>query len=88
MDTAFLQVYFCVIKSIKRKCAGQNNGIEFIYHRSYSLIKKNNTKGKIQKGFYSDIVILDKDYFFIADDEMPALNAVLTIVDRKVVYSA
>jgi predicted amidohydrolase YtcJ len=46
------------------------------------------SKKIIQKGFYSDIVILDKDYFFIADDEMPALNAVLTIVDGKVVYVA
>ena len=54
----------------------------------YSLIKENSTKGKIQKGFYADIVILDKDYFTIADDEIPALNAVLTIVDGKVVYGS
>ena len=51
----------------------------------YTLLKENN-KGKIQKGFYADLVILDKDYFSVADEALPAINSLLTIVDGKVVY--
>jgi len=54
----------------------------------YSLIKENITKGKIQKGFYADLVILNKDYFTIADDEIPTISSLLTIVDGKIVYGA
>jgi predicted amidohydrolase YtcJ len=52
----------------------------------YSLIKENNQKGKIQKGFYADLAILDKDYFSIEDNMIPSVSAVLTIVDGKIVY--
>jgi predicted amidohydrolase YtcJ len=54
----------------------------------YSLIKENPTKGKIQKGFYADLVILDKDYFTIADDEIPTISSLLTIVDGKIVFGS
>jgi predicted amidohydrolase YtcJ len=54
----------------------------------YSLIKEEKVKGKIQKDFYADLVILDKDYFSIADDAIPTVSAALTIVDGKIVYGS
>ncbi|MEJ8819477.1 amidohydrolase [Lacibacter sp. H407] len=53
----------------------------------YSLIRENN-KGKIQKGFFADLVMLDKDFFTVADEEIPTINSLLTIVDGKIVYGA
>ena len=51
----------------------------------YSLIKER-SKGKIQKGYYADLVILDKDYFTIQDEAIKNISSKLTIVDGKIVY--
>jgi predicted amidohydrolase YtcJ len=56
-----------------------------ITHRGYELIKEKK-KGKIGKGYYADLVILDKDYFSVTDDEVKTIRAKLTIVDGKIVY--
>ena len=52
----------------------------------YSLIKEKE-KGKIQKGFYADLVILNKDYFSVSDEEIKSTRSKLTIVDGKIVYT-
>ncbi len=54
----------------------------------YSLIKENNSKGKIKRGYYADLVILNQDYFSIPDEAIANLSSLLTIVDGKVVYGA
>jgi hypothetical protein len=51
----------------------------------YSLIKEP-LKGKIQKGYYADLVILDKDFFSVSDEEIKSIQSKLTIVDGKIVY--
>jgi hypothetical protein len=51
----------------------------------YSLIKEP-LKGKIQKGYYADLVILNKDYFTVTDEEIGSIRSKLTIVDGKIVY--
>jgi predicted amidohydrolase YtcJ len=43
-------------------------------------------KGKIAKGQYADMVILNKDYFSVPVDEVRNIHALLTIVNGKVVY--
>jgi predicted amidohydrolase YtcJ len=44
-------------------------------------------KGKIAKGQYADIVILNKDYFSVPVDEVRNIHALLTIVNGKIVYA-
>lgn len=43
-------------------------------------------KGKIVKGQYADLVILDKDYFTIPVDDIRRIHSLLTIVNGKPVY--
>jgi predicted amidohydrolase YtcJ len=43
-------------------------------------------KGKIAKGQYADLVILNKDYFSIPIDEIRSIHSLLTIVNGKPVY--
>ena len=45
-------------------------------------------KGKIAKGQYADLVILNKDYFSIPVDEIRSIHAECTIVNGKPVYGA
>jgi predicted amidohydrolase YtcJ len=51
----------------------------------YDLIKEKD-KGQIQAGFYADLIMLDKDYFTVPDEEIKSITSVLTIVDGKIVY--
>jgi predicted amidohydrolase YtcJ len=51
----------------------------------YELIK-DNEKGKIKKGYFADLTILDRDYFSVSEEEIKDINSKLTIVDGKVVY--
>jgi predicted amidohydrolase YtcJ len=43
-------------------------------------------KGKIAKGQYADLVILNKDYFSIPVDDIRGIHSLLTIVNGKPVY--
>ena len=43
-------------------------------------------KGKIIKGQYADMVILNKDYFSIPIDDIRTIHSLLTIVNGKPVY--
>ena len=51
----------------------------------YSLLKEQ-LKGSIQKGYFADLVILNKDYFTVGEDAIKTISSKLTIVDGKVVY--
>lgn len=54
-------------------------------HKGYELIKEKN-KGRIEQGYYADLVILNKDYFSIPEEEIKNITSKLTLVDGKVVY--
>lgn len=43
-------------------------------------------KGRIAPGNLADFVLLSKDYFTVADDEIKSISSVLTVVDGKVVF--
>jgi predicted amidohydrolase YtcJ len=51
----------------------------------YSLIKATG-KGRIQKDYAADLVILDKDYLTVDDEEIKSITSKLTILDGKIVY--
>ncbi|AXB58016.1 amidohydrolase [Flavobacterium fluviale] len=44
-------------------------------------------KGDIRKGMFADLVVLDSDYFTVADEDIKKIEADLTIVDGKIVYA-
>ncbi|WP_456314810.1 amidohydrolase [Pseudomonas shirazensis] len=44
-------------------------------------------KGDIRTGMFADLVVLDSDYFTIADEDIKKIEADLTIVDGKIVYA-
>lgn len=45
-------------------------------------------KGQMKAGQLADLVVLSKDYFSVAEDEIKGIESVMTIVDGKVVYAA
>jgi hypothetical protein len=45
-------------------------------------------KGAIQAGQFADLAVLSKDYFSVPEEEIKAIESVLTIVDGKVVHGA
>ena len=59
--------------------------LRLITSGGYGLVKEK-LKGKIQKGYFADLVILNKDYFLVADEEVKSITSKLTIVDGKIVY--
>lgn len=61
------------------------NALKLLTYGGYDLIKQS-SKGKIQKGYYADLVILNKDYLTIQDEEIKSIQSKLTIVDGKIVY--
>lgn len=70
----------------KTKTLSRISALELMTSGGYALIKEEHEKGKIQTGYYADIVILDKDYFTIPDHEIPDIASLLTIVDGRIVY--
>ena len=44
-------------------------------------------KGDIKTGMFADLVVLDRDYFNIDDEDIKKIEADLTIVDGKIVYA-
>lgn len=59
--------------------------LQLFTNGGYHLIKQT-LKGKIQKGYYADLVILDKDYLTVTDDEIKSIQSKLTIADGKIVF--
>ena len=42
--------------------------------------------GSIEKGKLADLVVLDRDYFRVSDEDIPKLRSVLTVVDGEIVH--
>jgi hypothetical protein len=72
----------------KDKTLDRSTALKLFTRGGYNLIKDDSLKGKIQQGYYADLVIIDKDYFTVMDDEISSIKSLLTIVDGKIVYGA
>src|SRR5262249_709786 len=48
---------------------------------------ENGEKGQIAKGKLADLAVLSKDYFTVPDEEIKSIEALLTMVNGKVVYA-
>ncbi|OXA89955.1 amidohydrolase [Flavobacterium hercynium] len=44
-------------------------------------------KGDIKTGMFADLVVLDRDYFTVEDEDIKKIEADMTIVDGKIVYA-
>jgi predicted amidohydrolase YtcJ len=44
--------------------------------------------GSLEPGKWADMVVLDKDYLTVSDDEIATIQSVMTVVGGKVIYSA
>jgi hypothetical protein len=43
--------------------------------------------GTIEKGNLADLVVLDRDYFTVPDEDLRRIRSVLTVVGGEVVHS-
>jgi len=69
----------------KENTVDRSTALILMTRGGYSLIREEK-KGKIETGYYADLVILDKDYFNIQEEEIKTIRSKLTIVDGKIVY--
>ena len=44
--------------------------------------------GTLEPGMLADLIVLDKDYFKVPDNEIKDIKSLLTVVDGRVVYGA
>lgn len=52
---------------------------------AYSSFEEN-TKGKLQPGYYADFIVLSKDLFSIDPTEIHSAKVLLTVVDGKIIF--
>lgn len=52
------------------------------------VLQRAGEKGRLAAGQLADLVVLSKDYFSVAEEEIKGIESVLTVVDGKVVYAA
>jgi predicted amidohydrolase YtcJ len=52
------------------------------------MSREEHSKGRIAPGHFADLAVLSDDYFGVPDDQIRAIESVLTIVDGKVVYAS
>jgi len=61
----------------------------YLYTKGSAWVsKEEDVKGNLENGMYADFALLSEDYFSVAEDSIPNLSSVLTVVDGKVVYGA
>jgi predicted amidohydrolase YtcJ len=63
------------------------SALKLVTQGGYRLIRDDADKGQIRKGYYADIVVLDKDYFSVTDENVKDISSLLTIVNGKIVWA-
>jgi predicted amidohydrolase YtcJ len=52
------------------------------------FIDQDGRRGTLEPGMLADLIVLDKDYFKVPDNEIKDIKSLLTVVDGRVVYGA
>ncbi|MBV6826948.1 amidohydrolase [Pseudomonas sp. PD9R] len=66
----------------------RDTALELFTHGSAWFSSEQGKKGQIKVGQLADLIALSGDYFHIEDEGIKGIEAVLTIVDGKIVYGA
>ena len=66
----------------------RDTALELFTHGSAWFSSEQGKKGQIKVGQLADLIALSADYFHIEDEGIKAIEAVLTIVDGKIVYGS
>jgi predicted amidohydrolase YtcJ len=53
-----------------------------------ALTGEEEAKGLLRPGYYADLAVLSADYFAVPEDEIPAIEALLTVAGGRIVYAA
>ncbi len=69
----------------KDNIVDRTTALKLLSFKGYELIKETQ-KGKIEPGYFADLVVLDRDIFSVGDEELKNTVSKLTIVDGKIVY--
>lgn len=72
----------------KQNCLSRIEALELMTKGSSWFSSEEEDKGALAPGEFADIVVLNKDYFSIPDEEILSISSVLTIVDGKIVYGS
>ena len=60
-----------------------------LYTRSNGwFVREENSLGSIEVGKNADLVVLDRDYFSVPNDELKRIRSVMTIVGGNIVHDA
>ncbi|SFD99364.1 amidohydrolase [Flavobacterium phragmitis] len=65
----------------------RQTALELYTRGSAWFSQEQNKKGDIKVGMFADLVVLDRDYFTIDDEDIKKIESDLTIVDGKIVYA-
>ena len=66
----------------------RDTALELFTHGSAWFSSEQGKKGQIKVGQLADLIALSADYFHIEDEDIKGIEAVLTIVDGKIVYGS
>jgi hypothetical protein len=53
-----------------------------------ALTGEEDVKGRLKPGCYADLAVLSDDYFTVPEDEIPAIESLLTVAGGRIVYAA
>jgi predicted amidohydrolase YtcJ len=90
----FLTLWFAVTgkmiggKQVNRQTITREEAlIAHTRNNAYIVFQESNL-GSLQPGKYADLVVLDRDYLTIPEDEIKDIHPLMTMVGGKVVYEA
>jgi predicted amidohydrolase YtcJ len=52
------------------------------------FLREEEQLGTIEEGMFGDLVVLDRDYFTVPDEELKQIRSALTVVGGNVVHSS
>jgi predicted amidohydrolase YtcJ len=69
-------------------CVSRETALEMYTAAGARLTGEDDVKGRLSPGFLADLAILTDDYFTVAEDDIPLIEAAVTIVGGRIVHAA
>jgi predicted amidohydrolase YtcJ len=61
--------------------------LKIFTHGNAWFLRMEDSLGTLEPGKLADVVVLDRDYFTIPDNQIPKIRSVLTVVDGRIVHN-